>query len=80
MRNIYVYTKSDGLGKLIFYTPGLCPLYFVECYMSKINGYSGKFHGQEIHNVWPFVKPEIKFLHKKPLRHMIERRRHGLKK
>ena len=76
MRNVYVYTKKGGLGKLILYVPEAYFPYAVECYMPKIGGYKGKIYGQEIYNAFPFSKKEIKFLHKKPLRYMIERRQH----
>lgn len=70
MQNIYVYNRKDKIGKLIWYR-GIVP--YSHSY-NRIFLYSGSVDGRAVINCMVYSKDEIKLLHKKPLRHFIEKR------
>lgn len=76
MQNIYVYNRKDKIGKLIWYrSTGLYS--YTVTYNHSYNEtflYSGKIDGRIVVNCMIYRKDEIKLLHKKPLRHFIEKR------
>ena len=75
MRHIYVKTP-DGLGKLNFYDKLIWwdYNYIVDHYKHKSKFYSGTYKEKYLVNAYRYRKNDIKFLHKKPLRHFIEKR------
>lgn len=75
MRNIYVWEPNLGLGKLeCYFNSSFCP-YIVKLCKENPMAFNGIFSdGNSISNCMTYTKQEIKFLHKKPLRHFIEKR------
>lgn len=75
MQNIYVYDPCGKVGKLIWYT-GISTYPYVVTYShcSDRHLYNGILHGRTVVNCMVYNKREIKLLHKKPLRHFIEKR------
>ena len=76
MQNIYVYNRKDKIGKLIWYR-GIVPYHYVVTYSHSYNRiflYNGSVDGRAVINCMVYSKDEIKLLHKKPLRHFIEKR------
>ncbi len=77
MQNIYVYNRKDKIGKLIWYK-GIALYPYVVTYSHSYNNrmflYSGSIDGRIVVDCMVYTKDEIKLLHKKPLRHFIEKR------
>lgn len=75
MQNIYVYDPYGKVGKLIGYT-GISFYPYVVTYSHSYEFlYNGLIDGRAVINCMVYSKDEIKLLHKKPLRHFIERRK-----
>ena len=77
MQNIYTYNHEDKIGKLVSYRriDVFCP--YVVTYSHCSNSYllyNGILDGRAVVNCMVYNKREIKLLHKKPLRHFIEKR------
>lgn len=66
MQNIYVYDPYGKVGKLIWYKG--------RAFYSYEFLYNGLIDGRAVINCTVYSKDEIKLLHKKPLRHFIEKR------
>lgn len=74
MQNIYVYDPYGKVGKLIWYR-GIVPYLYVVTYNHSYEFlYNGLIDGRAVINCTVYSKDEIKLLHKKPLRHFIEKR------
>lgn len=74
MQNIYVYDSYKRVGKLIWYT-GISLYPYVVIYNHSYKFlYNGLIDGRAVINCMVYRKDEIKLLHKKPLRHFIEKR------
>lgn len=76
MQNIYVYDPYGKVGKLIWYK-GRAFYSYVVTYNHSYNRmflYSGSIDDRIVVDCTAYRKDEIKFLHKKPLRHFIEKR------
>ena len=76
MQNIYVYNRKDKIGKLIWYK-GIVLYPYVVTYSHSYNRmflYSGLIDDRIVVDCMVYKKHEIKLLHKKPLRHFIEKR------
>lgn len=76
MQNIYVYNRKDKIGKLIWYR-GIDLYPYVVTHSHSYNRiflYSGSINGRILVDCAVYNKREIKLLHKKPLRHFIEKR------
>lgn len=74
MQNIYVYDPYGKVGKLIWYR-GIVPYPYVVTYNHSYEFlYNGLIDGRAVINCAVYSKDEIKLLHKKPLRHFIEKR------
>lgn len=74
MQNIYVYDSYKRVGKLIWYT-GISLYPYVVTYNHSYEFlYNGLIDGRAVINCMVYRKDEIKLLHKKPLRHFIEKR------
>ena len=74
MQNIYVYNRKYKIGKLIWYR-GIVPYPYVATYNHSYEFlYNGLIDGRAVINCMVYSKDEIKLLHKKPLRHFIEKR------
>lgn len=76
MQNIYVYDPYGKVGKLIWYR-GIVLYPYVVTYSHSYNRmflYSGSIDDRIVVDCMVYRKDEIKFLHKKPLRHFIEKR------
>lgn len=74
MQNIYVWIPHDGLGRLLFYNSLSYYPYVVTFNLNKDFLYNGIINSTVVVNCMVYTKHEIKFLHKKPLRHFIEKR------
>lgn len=76
MQNIYVYNREDKVGKLLWYRCINTFYPYVITYSHSFSGYlySGILDDRVVVNCMVHRKDEIKFLHKKPLRHFIEKR------
>lgn len=76
MQNIYVYDPYGKVGKLIWYR-GIVLYPYVVTYSHSYNRmflYSGSIDDRIVVDCMAYRKDEIKLLHKKPLRHFIEKR------
>lgn len=76
MQNIYVYDPYGKVGKLIWYKSRAFYSYVVT-YNHSYNRmflYSGSIDDRIVVDCMVYKKHEIKLLHKKPLRHFIEKR------
>ena len=75
MQNIYVYNRKDKIGRLMYYR-GTFIYPYVVAYSHSFSGdlYSGILDGRAVVNCMIYSKEDIKLLHKKPLRHFIEKR------
>lgn len=76
MQNIYVYNRKDKIGKLIWYR-GIVFYPYVVTHNHSYNRmflYSGSIDDRIVVDCTVYKKHEIKLLHKKPLRHFIEKR------
>lgn len=76
MQNIYVYDPYGKVGKLIWYR-GIVLYPYVVTYSHSYNRmflYSGSIDDRIVVDCTVYRKDEIKLLHKKPLRHFIEKR------
>ena len=76
MQNIYVYNRIDKIGKLIWYR-GIVFYPYVVTHTHSYNRmflYSGSIDDRIVVDCMVYKKHEIKLLHKKPLRHFIEKR------
>lgn len=76
MQNIYVYNRIDKIGKLIWYR-GIVLYPYVVTHNHSYNRmflYSGSIDDRIVVDCMVYKKHEIKLLHKKPLRHFIEKR------
>lgn len=76
MQNIYVYDPYGKVGKLIWYR-GIVLYPYVVTYShfyNRIFLYSGSIDDRFVVDCMVYRKDEIKLLHKKPLRHFIEKR------
>lgn len=74
MQNIYVYDPYGKVGKLIWYKGRAFYSYVVTYNHSYEFLYNGLIDGRAVINCTVYSKDEIKLLHKKPLRHFIEKR------
>lgn len=74
MQNIYVYNRKDKIGKLIWYRGIVFYPYVVTHNHSYEFLYSGSIDDRIVVDCTVYKKHEIKLLHKKPLRHFIEKR------
>lgn len=75
MQNIYVYDPYGKVGKLIWYKSRAFYSYVVTYnHYSYEFLYNGLIDGRAVINCTVYSKDEIKLLHKKPLRHFIEKR------
>lgn len=74
MQNIYVYDPYGKVGKLIWYKGRAFYSYVVTYNHSYEFLYNGLIDGRAVINCMVYSKDEIKLLHKKPLRHFIEKR------
>lgn len=74
MQNIYVYDPYGKVGKLIWYRSGTPYPYIIAYSHPSMSLYSGIVDGRIVTNCAIYKKNEIKLLHKKPLRHFIEKR------
>lgn len=75
MQNIYVYDPYGKVGKLIWYKGRAFYSYVVTYnHHSYEFLYNGLIDGRAVINCTVYSKDEIKLLHKKPLRHFIEKR------
>lgn len=76
MQNIYVYDPYGKVGKLIWYR-GIVLYPYVVTHSHSYNRiflYSGSIDDRIVVDCMVYSKNEIKLLHKKPLRHFIEKR------
>lgn len=76
MQNIYVYDYYGKVGKLVWYR-GTSLYPYIVTYNCSYNGillYSGSIDNRVVVDCMVYRKDEIKLLHKKPLRHFIEKR------
>lgn len=74
MQNIYVYDPYGKVGKLIWYRGIVLYPYVVTYNHSYGFLYSGSVDDRIVVDCMVYRKDEIKLLHKKPLRHFIEKR------
>lgn len=80
MQNIYVYNRKDKIGKLIWYR-GIVRYPYVVTYNHSYEFlYNDSIDDKivvdcMVYRKEVYRKDEIKLLHKKPLRHFIERRK-----
>lgn len=75
MQNIYVWEPKLGLGKLeCYFNSSLYPYIVKLCKENPMAFHGLFFDGKSFSNCMAYAKQEIKLLHKKPLRHFIEKR------
>jgi hypothetical protein len=75
MQNIYVWEPKFGLGKFKCYLYKCIYPYAVQvCKQNEATFHVLDGDGKHMPNCMIYTKQEIKFLHKKPLRHFIEKR------